>query len=170
MDQHPLMPDWYGRMPLQWALTETWLSKGDLEKARVDAEQFLKVALATEERTFRALAFEVNARLAVAEQDVDRAQDFVAKALGSMEGFEVPLAHWRVHATASDLHRLLGNRELVDHHRELSRATIMKLADSLPADEPLRQAFISAPLVRKVLDGSPIETTMPRKGRRSPTR
>src|SRR5271157_6331869 len=36
-------------------------------------------------------------------------------------------------------------------HRELSRATIMKLANSLPVEEPLRQIFLSAPIVRKIL-------------------
>lgn len=57
MDQHPMMPDWYNRMPLQQGLTEAWLSKGDLEKARVEAREFLKVTLATEERTFRGAGF-----------------------------------------------------------------------------------------------------------------
>ena len=151
MDQHPLMFDWYNRMPLQRALTEAWLSKGDLAQARVESEQFLKVTLETEERTFRALAFEVNARVAIAEQDLDRAQDCLAKALQSMEGFEVPLAHWRVHATAAELHRRLGSRDLADDHRELSRATIMKLANSLPVEEPLCRTFLSAPAIRKVI-------------------
>jgi len=105
----------------------------------------------TEERTFRALAFEVNARVAIAEQDLDRAQDCLAKALQSMEGFEVPLAHWRVHATAAELHRRLGSRDLADDHRELSRATIMKLANSLPVEEPLCRTFLSAPAIRKVI-------------------
>ena len=156
MDQHPMMTDWYYRMPLQFALTEASLSKRDFEKARAEAEQFLTVTLDNEERTFRALAFEANARVAIAEQDLDRAQGFIAKALESIEGFEVPLAHWRVHSTASELHRALGNRELAEHHRESSSATIMKLANSLPADEPLRKIFLSAPLVRKILEDSKI--------------
>jgi DNA-binding winged helix-turn-helix (wHTH) protein len=151
MDQYSMMADWYLRMPLQWALTEAWLSKGDLEKARMEAAQFLKVTLATEERTYRALAFEANARIAIAERNLDRAQDFIARALQSMESFEVPLAHWRVHSTATELHRTLGNRNLAKRHREASCTTIMKLADSMPADEPLRQTFLSAPLVRTVL-------------------
>jgi DNA-binding winged helix-turn-helix (wHTH) protein/tetratricopeptide (TPR) repeat protein len=151
MDEHALMSDWYNRMPLQLAITEARLSKGDLEKARLEAEQFLKVTLETEERTYRALAYEVNGRVAIAEQDLGCAQDFIAKALESMEGFEVPLAHWRVHSTAAELHRTLGNRDLAERHREASCTTIMKLADSLPADEPLRQTFLSAPLVRTVL-------------------
>jgi len=151
MDRHPTITDWYNRMPLQWTLAEVWLSKGDLEKARVEAEQFLAVTLPSEERTFRALAFETNARVAIAEQKFARAQDLTTKALEAMDGFEVPLAHWRVHGTAAELHGRLGNRDLADRHRESSCATIMELASSLPAEEPLRNTFLSAPLVSKIL-------------------
>ena len=152
MDQHPMMNDWYYRMPLQRALTDAWLSKGDLAQARVEAKQFLQVTLATEERMFRALAFEANARLAIAEQDFDRAQDFIAQALKTMEGYEVPLAHWRVHATAAELYRNSGDWDLAERHLELSRETIMKLANSLAPEEPLRQIFLSAPTIRRILD------------------
>jgi len=156
MDQQPMMADWHNRMALQSALTEAWLSKGDLEKARTEADEFLKVTLATEERTFRALAFEANARVAIAELDLDRAQACVDKALQAMEGFEVPLAHWRVHATAAELHRRLEDQYLANNHLELSRATIHQLANSLALDEPLRKAFLSAPTIRKILDNGEV--------------
>jgi hypothetical protein len=83
---------------------------------------------------------------------LDHAQGFIAKALQAMEGYEVPLAHWRVHATAANLHKLRGNGELANSHREISRVTIMKLADSLPANESLRRSFLAAPIIRKILD------------------
>jgi DNA-binding winged helix-turn-helix (wHTH) protein/tetratricopeptide (TPR) repeat protein len=152
MDHQPMMADWYHRMPLHWAMAEAWFSRGDMEKARVEAAEFLRVSLATGERTYRAQAYEVITRLAMAESNLDRAQDSLVKALQEMEGYEVPLAHWRVHGTAAELHRALGNRELAEQHRESSSATIMKLANSLPTDEPLRKTFLSAPLVRKILE------------------
>ena len=68
-----------------------------------------------------------------------------------MEGFELPLASWRVHATAFEFYRNAGDRDSAERHRDLSRETIMKLASSLPAEEPLRQTFLSAPMVLKVL-------------------
>jgi len=68
-----------------------------------------------------------------------------------MEGYDVPLAAWRVHATAAELYQRMGERDAAEKHRELSSATIMKLADSLPVEEPLRQVFLSAPRVRKIL-------------------
>jgi hypothetical protein len=64
--------------------------------------------------------------------------------LSTIEGFEVPLAAWRVHATAAELYRAGDNGESADHHCELTRATIVKLADSLAVEEPLRKTFLSA--------------------------
>jgi hypothetical protein len=139
-------------MMLQLALSELWLADGDLRRARAEAETFLSVTQATAERTWQALAWEVNARVAMAELDWVRAQDCIAQGLSAMEGFEVPLAHWRAHATAAVLHERTGDRELADRHLALSRETITSLANSLPADEPLRQTFLSAPLIRSVLD------------------
>jgi len=151
MDHQKLIMDWYFRMLLQSALTELWLAKGDLPAARTEAERFLSVTLVTVERTWQALAWEANARVAMAQLDVDRARDCIAKALSTMEGFEVPLADWQVHATAAELYRAIDNSESAEHHRELCRATILKLTDSLAAEEPLRRTFLSAPSVSRVL-------------------
>ena len=68
-----------------------------------------------------------------------------------MEGYEVPIAHWRVHGTACELYGCIGSLEAAEKHRELSRTTIMKLANSMPTDEPLRGIFLSAPAVRRIL-------------------
>lgn len=152
MDQLPMLADWHFRLTLQRALTEAWLSKGDLGKARAEAEEFLKITLAVQDRMARALAFEASARLAIAEQDFDRAQDFIGQALNTMEGYEVPLAHWRVHATAAELYRNLGDWDLAERYVGLSRETIMKLANSLGPEEPGRQIFLSAPMIRPILD------------------
>jgi hypothetical protein len=102
---------------------------------------------------WQALAWEGNARVAMAELDDPRARDCIAKALSTMEGFEVPLAAWRVHATASELHQT-ADQDLAARHLALSRETIMKLANSLPAEEPLRRIFLSAPMIRKILGDS----------------
>lgn len=87
----------------------------------------------------------------MAELDLRRAQDCIAKGLSAMEGFEVPLASWRVHATASELYQNSGDRDLAERHLALSRETVMKLANSVPTEEPLRQTYLSAPMIRKIL-------------------
>ena len=164
MDQQIVIVDWYWRMQLQSSLTEMWLAKGDLKQARIEAETFLEVSLVTAERTWQALAWDANARIAMAQRDLERADECVKNALSTMEGFEVPVAAWRVHATTAELCRGMEKSKEAVHQRELSRATILKLADSLPAEEPLLKTFLAAPLVRQVLG-----TGEPPSGARSRT-
>jgi hypothetical protein len=109
------------------------------------------LALATAERTWRGLAWETNARVALANRDYNRARECIGKAVATVEGFEVPLAAWKVYATATDIEEESGSRESARTHRDLSRATIVRLANSLPGDEPLRRIFLSAPAVVRIL-------------------
>jgi hypothetical protein len=152
MDRQTVIHDWYCRFPLESGLTELWLAKGDLVQARSQADQLLSITQATAERTWQALAWEANARVAIAELDLEKARDCITKALLRMEGCEVPLAAWRVHATGAELADHMGNSGLAGYHCELSRATILKLSNSLAPEEPLRKAFLSAAPIRRVLE------------------
>jgi DNA-binding winged helix-turn-helix (wHTH) protein len=152
MSQKPQVQDRQSRMFLGLGLTEVWLAKGDLEKARIEGDAFLQVVL--NDRTFQALACEVNARVSIAERNYPEAQAHVEAALRLVDEYEIPLAHWRVHGTAFDLQTILGNRDLGEYHRRLSCRTILNLADSLPPEEPLRNVFLSAPFTRKILSSS----------------
>jgi len=153
MDRQANFLDWYRRMPLAAGMTELWLAKGDRTRARLEGERFLDLSLASAERTYQGLAWEVNARVALLNQDLARARDCIAKAVSTVEGFEVPLATWQVHATAADIEKQSGNRQAARSHRDVSRVTILRLANSLPEQEPLRKAFLSAPAVGRVLEG-----------------
>jgi tetratricopeptide (TPR) repeat protein len=154
MDRQPLMDDWYQSLPLRAGLAEFWLGKGDLGQARCEAERFLDVSLATAERTYQGLAWEANARVAIAGEEWERAEECLARGLSTIEGYEVPLAAWRIHGTAAELFARAKDNVLAAHHRSLSRATIVKLANSLGPEDPLRATFLSAPLVRRVLDNA----------------
>ena len=151
MERETVIHDWYFRMFLHSSFTELWLAKGDLEQARVEAERFLSATQQTAEHTWQALAWEANARIAMATLDSPRAQDCITNALSAMEGFEVPLAAWRVHATAARFFENAGNTDLVEQHRELTRSTIRRLADSLTNEESLQRIFLSAPDIAEIL-------------------
>ena len=150
MDRQTVFLDWYWRMPIAAGLTELWLAKGDDVRARLEAERLLEMSLATEERTWHGLAWEINARVALANRDDARARNCIARGISTVQGFEVPLAAWRVHATAAHIEEESGNLESARSHRDVSRATIMQLANSLPEQEPLRKIFLSAPAVARV--------------------
>jgi hypothetical protein len=152
MDHQPVIHDWYCRMILGQALSEAWLAKGDLTRARPEAERFLALTLTTAERTWQALAWETSARVAMAEGDRGRARTCVDKAVAAMEGFEVPLAAWRVHASAAELERRLGNQGAAGRHRSLGGSTVLALANSLVDHERLRETFLAAPPVRAIID------------------
>ena len=154
MDRQTMFFDWYWRMPLAAGLTELWLATGDRVRARLEAERFLAMALATAERTWQGLAWEANARVALANRNHDRARECIGKAVSTVQGFEVPLAAWPVHTTAALIEEESGNRrQSARSHRESSRATILRLANSLPDGEPLRRTFLSAPAVARALGG-----------------
>jgi tetratricopeptide (TPR) repeat protein len=156
MDHHTVIHDWHHRMLLQSGLAELWLASGDLQQARAETEKFLEVTQQTAERTWQALAWEMSARVAMAELDITSAQHCIAKGLSTMEGFEVPLASWRVHAVAAEFHERTGNSELAESYLALSRETIMKLGNSLPAKDPLQTSFLADPVVRGILGDTTI--------------
>ena len=151
MERQPLMEDFRYQMRLQWAFSEIWRAKDNLPQARLESERFLIATHATDERTWRVQALDSNAKLAIAEADLPRALDCMKKALLEMEGFELPLASWRLHETAFHIYERMGNRDRAESHLQLSRATIETLANSMPIEEPLRKIFMSAPAIRTIL-------------------
>ena len=144
LDRQPVYNDEYCNLLLKSALAELWLAKRDLAQASAHAQQFLETALGAEERTWQALAWDANARVAMATGDLVRGTECIAKALMTIQKFEVPLAEWRVYATAAALDDQLGNLESAKLHRQRSHATMLRIADSLPPEEPLRKTFLSS--------------------------
>ena len=153
MDRQAVRLDWYWRMPLAAGLTELWLAKGERVRAQLEAKRLLDISLATAERTWQGLAWEANARVALANGNYERARDCIGRAVSTVRGFEVPLAAWRAHATAAHIEKESGNLESARSHRDLSRATILRLANSFPQEERLRETFLSAPAVARILGG-----------------
>jgi tetratricopeptide (TPR) repeat protein len=159
MKRQVIMLGWYWHMSLELAFAEVWLEKGDLLQARAHAEKLLEIALANPERTWQALAWEVSTRIAIARGDLQGARVLIAQALSAMNGFDVPLAAWRVHATASELYQSSGNRKSAGDERRLSRETILRLANSLSPEHPLRETFLSATRIRKILGNQQLNCT-----------
>jgi len=151
MDRCVALLDWYSRFWQRWALTNLWLSTGDLARAREEAELFVANAGATDERTWQALAWDAHARIALASADLPGAQDSIGRALTAIEGFEGPVAAWQAHATAAAVARARGDAKAATHHRATSRDIVLRLADSLGSDDALRRTFLTAPAVAAVL-------------------
>ena len=153
MDRQTVFFDWYWRMPAASGMTELWLATGDRDRAQQEAGRFLEISRATADRHWQGLAWEVNSRVALEERDLPRARDCIANALSTLQGFDSPLAAWRVNATAARIDEESGNLAAARWHRDFSRVTILRLANSLPEQEPLRESFLFAPAVAGILNG-----------------
>lgn len=145
MERQPVSMEWYWKMPLQAALTELYLQRGEPAQAQVEAQRFVEASLATEERTWQGLAWEASARVALAGSDLQNGRQYIQRAIAIMQGFDLPLAAWRVHATA--MHLFPENAE--EHHR-LAAAAILRLADSLKEFPQSRDTFLSSKSVRNI--------------------
>jgi hypothetical protein len=121
MDQVRTLTTWHWRMALEWGLADAHLVAGDINAARRHADRLLQRASATNERTWRTLAHEASARVALHENDHARAVAQVAAARREMEHGPVPLAEWRVDAVESSLLKRTGDcagaRSLIDRWR-----------------------------------------------------
>jgi DNA-binding winged helix-turn-helix (wHTH) protein/tetratricopeptide (TPR) repeat protein len=136
-----LLMDWSWLMPLGLCMAEYRLSRGDLARARREAEFVLRLAGLPAERTYLGLARRTLARVAAAEGDLTRAESEIASALADLDGVEAPVAAWQVRATAAQLSRRLGRTAEARKHLARSAATARQLADSLGAAS-MRRSFL----------------------------
>ncbi len=142
---------WYWRMHAELGLGNVWLASGNLREARVAAGRFLQSALSTAEPNLHALAWEVGARVAMAEKDWKGAEEKIEKGLAVLHKFGIPTTAWRVHATRSDLYGQAKNETAAETQRARAEAIILALANSFAPDDPLRHAFLAAAPVRRIL-------------------
>ena len=161
------LTDWQLCLPLYQGLGDYWLAQGDLKQAREMATKLCTIAAPPPERTYLALGHRLLAEIAIADRQWDQAEAEVAHALTAMMGAQapgtvwrayaitlpecsspsagsaLPLAAWRVHATAAKLCKRQGRQSEAEVFRQQSRAVIQQLADSLDASDPLRESLLS---------------------------
>ena len=145
---------WVWRMTAQLELGNAWLLSGNVSRAHAEAESFLQSALSTDDPHLQALAWELRARVAIAEDDLTGARKFIEHALAIVEAYEIPIAAWQVHAGAWQLFLRRQEQDAAEWHRERARERIFQIADSFEPDEPLRKTFLFARPVALVL-GAP---------------
>jgi hypothetical protein len=106
-----------------------------------------------------ALAWEMNVRLAMAEENWHEAEKSMDRALVVVENFEIPVAAWRVHATAWEVLRHGNHHTAAEEQRRRARDLILGIANSFAPEEPLRQMFLAAPATARVLMAQPRTTS-----------
>ena len=145
---------WIWRMMAQLGLANVWLQSGNIGNARLEADGFLESALSTADPHLQALAWEMKARVAMAEKDWISAREHVRQALQIVDKFEILVAAWQVHAMAWQMYRQAKEFEAAETMRARAEACILRIANSFANDEPLQKLFLSARPVARILGAS----------------
>lgn len=153
---HRTVLHWYWGMLARLGLSETWLASGDLPRAKVEADALEPDVSRCGDSYLKALAWETRGRLALAEGNQQKAEQYIRKGLDTINSVEVPLAAWRVHAAAWEVYREIDSAR-ADAHRASAQDIIAQIADSLEQVEALRESFLSAQEVRNILSDEPTQ-------------
>jgi len=137
-------------MLAQLGLSESWLALGDLTKANAEADAVEETVCTCGDAYLKALTWDTKARLALANGKQHSAEHYVLKGLETVAAGQVPLAAWRIHAAAWQVYRET-NPAKASVHLSLAQRNIQELADSLKDVESLRQSFLGAKDVRRIL-------------------
>ena len=132
MEREPIMFDWYWRLSLEWGCADLAIVHGDHDAAQYRARRFLERALATEERTWQALAWETMARASLSEGHFQNATVQLEAAFSVTEGYETPLANWRLQRTAAWLHEARGDTQRMAAAQQRYVDSRAHLAGSIP--------------------------------------
>ena len=141
------LSSWYWGMVIEWAMTDACLAAGQFEAARAHARDLHELAYRTRERTWRALASESSARIALADCDVAAAKEHLCDAWEETTLGSLPLAEWRLHAVEATLRTREGDDVGAAHHRNACAEALAELARTLPAEHIGHQTLKSARLV-----------------------
>jgi DNA-binding winged helix-turn-helix (wHTH) protein len=148
--------DWYWRIIARYGLSDAWLATGNTANASLQAEALLQAARSTDEPALKALAWEMKTRVAIAAEKWTLAGESVRRALGSLEPVEVPMAAWRVHATAFHFFRGKEQHKAAAQHRSRAEEVILQLAHSFREGHELWGLLPGSPMARRRL-GDPEE-------------
>jgi tetratricopeptide (TPR) repeat protein len=144
MLESPVVLNWYWRIAAEWVLAQIWIAKGDSAHANHHVEELLALTANLPEATWRALALETAARVAMGKRDLALTQAYITKALATIENREGALATWRVHTVAAEFFELAGNSIPAQRHRELSHAAMLRLGGSLRPGHAFRKAMLAS--------------------------
>jgi DNA-binding winged helix-turn-helix (wHTH) protein/tetratricopeptide (TPR) repeat protein len=141
MGRQPAYLDWYWRLPLEWGMVNALIEQGDHNESLARATHLSQAAMDTDDRTWRALAWEARARAALSCGEALEALEHVVRALNECEAATIPVAEWRVRATAAAIFKAKGDLREASKHVDLGLAVTRRLAESMPAADPLRSTF-----------------------------
>src|SRR6266478_2749501 len=147
---------WAWRMMAHLESSNAWLLSGNIVNARTAADGFLKSALSTSDPYLQALAWDLKARVAMAESDLQGARESIQRALAIVDSSEIQGAAWQIFATASQVCRHAKELKTAGTYRDRAESCIVQIVNSFEPDESLRATFLAAAPIRRVLGETPV--------------
>jgi DNA-binding winged helix-turn-helix (wHTH) protein/tetratricopeptide (TPR) repeat protein len=144
MEARNTLTSWFWRLAAEWGLTEAHLRAGEIPAAEACGRALVDRAGAIEERSWRGLAAEACARVALAEDDLDAARSWLARAWAEIDGYDTPLVRWRLHAVEAETAERISDGQKAASHRGQWRDQIELLSHSIPDDHPARDKLKDA--------------------------
>ncbi|HUI21776.1 MAG TPA: AAA family ATPase [Methylocella sp.] len=123
---------------------EYWLATGNLGEARKKARQLYDVAIRPPERSYLALAHRLLAKIAIAEGNQEEGRLQLSRAISIVNHTALPLAAWRVYATAAEFYATAGETNRASEFRCRCEQVIHFLAEALDQEDTLRSSLLSA--------------------------
>jgi DNA-binding winged helix-turn-helix (wHTH) protein/tetratricopeptide (TPR) repeat protein len=120
-----------------------WFEIGDLARAHEWAERLYDFSAPAPERTYLALSHRLFAKIALARDLIETAHKESSRAVSIVEQDNLPLAAWRVYATAAEIHENSGELDRAVDFRTRAQQVIGRLAASLPEGSPLQKALLA---------------------------
>jgi len=157
---------WMWRMNAELESGNVWLLSGKVSEARAAADRFLQSALSTADPHLQALAWELQARVAMAENDGAGAREAIQHSLAIVDSFEIPVAAWQTHAAAWQFYQQAKEHKAAEANRQRAEACILKIANSFAPDEPLRATFLAAAPIRRILGAGVENQVLPQRAAR----
>jgi hypothetical protein len=138
------LSSWYWGMVIEWAMTDACLAAGQFEAARAHASDLRALAYRTQERTWRALACETGARIALADGDLPGADARLREGWEATRPGPLPQAEWRLHAVEAAVRSAAGDPDGAARHRQACADALAALAQTLPDGHSARETLRSA--------------------------
>lgn len=133
MDRKRTLTTWHWRIVMHWGMGDAWLAEGQVEEARRHGARLQALAYALRERTWRALASEAVARIALRAGDLTGARAALDEAWRETGEGPLPLVEWRLHAVEAAWHRAMRDAAGEARHRQGWQAALAGLIETLPA-------------------------------------
>ncbi|HTE80450.1 MAG TPA: AAA family ATPase, partial [Reyranella sp.] len=138
------LSSWYWGMVIEWAMTDACLAAGQFEAARAHASDLHDLAYRTRERTWRAMACETGARVALADGELSTAQAQLCEGWKETDLGPLPLVEWRLHAVEAAVCSATGDPDGGACNRQACADALVALAQTLPEGHSARETLRSA--------------------------